>query len=130
TLVSSILLRPHTTETDAPMLSPTSHVRVQVEQARVDLLKWIGKRWLGIRQEGGFDQLEGWALKEISDNLEVPLEDLINPRLSASQSHKPPRQSTLVRAESASNNDSISLHSSMRVSVRSGTLPMNSAPVR
>ncbi|KAG5719893.1 hypothetical protein E4T56_gene5072, partial [Termitomyces sp. T112] len=30
TLVSSILLRPHTTETDAPMLSPTSHVRVQV----------------------------------------------------------------------------------------------------
>jgi hypothetical protein len=30
-------------------------------------LKWIGKRWLGIRQERGFDALEGWALKEISD---------------------------------------------------------------
>ncbi|KAG6870018.1 hypothetical protein C0993_005359, partial [Termitomyces sp. T159_Od127] len=67
TLVSSILLRPHPTETDVPILSPTSHVRIQVEQTRVDLLKWIGKRWLGIRQEGGFDQLEGWALKEISD---------------------------------------------------------------
>ncbi|KAG6848735.1 hypothetical protein H0H93_014541, partial [Arthromyces matolae] len=122
-LVSSILLRPHPTEADAPMLSSTSHVRVQVEQARVDLLRWIGKRWLGIRQEGGFDQLEGWALKEISDNLEVPIEDLINPNLSLSVSSKPPRQSTLIRArENASTNDNISLHSSMRVSVNK--LPM------
>ena len=30
-------------------------------------LKWIDKRWLGIRQERAFDALEGWALKEISD---------------------------------------------------------------
>lgn len=50
------------------MLSSTSHIRVQVEQTRIDLLKWIGKRWIGIRQEGGFDELEGWALKEISDS--------------------------------------------------------------
>lgn len=135
TLVSSILLRPHPTETNAPMLSSTSHVRVQVEQARVDLLKWIGKRWLGIRQEGGFDELEGWALKEICDNIEVPLEDLLNPAVPASQSHlkphNPPRQSTLLRAkETESNNDTISMHSSMRVSFRSRTLPVTSAAKR
>ena len=45
----------------------TSHVRVQVEQTRLELLKRIGKPWFGIRQERGFDPLEGWALKEISD---------------------------------------------------------------
>ena len=67
TLVSSILLRPHPTEFNAPHLSATSHIRVQVELSRLELLKWIGKRWLAIRQERAFDLLEGWALKEISD---------------------------------------------------------------
>ncbi|TFK37914.1 hypothetical protein BDQ12DRAFT_631641 [Crucibulum laeve] len=79
TLVSAILLRPHPTEPNAPLLSATSHIRVQVEQARLELLKWIGKRWIGIRQEKGFDPLEGWALKEISDHIEVSIEDLLNP---------------------------------------------------
>ncbi|KAG6811167.1 hypothetical protein H0H92_008690 [Tricholoma furcatifolium] len=125
TLVSSILLRPHATETDAPMLSSTSHVRVQVEQTRLDLLKWIGKRWLGVRQQGGFDELEGWAIKEIGDAIEVPIEDLFN---AASQSplrpHNPPRQSTLLRAkETASNSDTISMHSSMRMSIHSRPVP-------
>ena len=77
TLVSSILLRPHPTESNAPMLSSTSHIRVQVEQARMDLLRWIGKRWVGVRQEGGFDELEGWAIKEISDSKSVvPISNL------------------------------------------------------
>ncbi|KAF8872095.1 hypothetical protein BD779DRAFT_1791307 [Infundibulicybe gibba] len=67
TLVSSILLRPHPIEANAPMLSSTSHIRVQVEQSRMDLLHWISKRSLGIRQEDAFDELEGWAIKEISD---------------------------------------------------------------
>lgn len=48
------------------MLSQTSQLRAQVEEARVDLLKWIRKRWMGVRQEGGFDALEGWSIKEIS----------------------------------------------------------------
>ena len=59
TLVSFILLRPHPTEVNTPLLPAISHVRVQVEQARLELLKWIGKRWLVIRQEKGFDFLEG-----------------------------------------------------------------------
>jgi len=49
------------------MLSTTSHIRVQVEQTQTDIIKRIEKRWLNIRQEGGFDDLEGWAIKEISD---------------------------------------------------------------
>ena len=70
--MSSILLRPHPTDVTAPLLPATSHVRVQVEQTRLELLKWIGKRWLGIRHERGFDALEGWALKEISDRTFFP----------------------------------------------------------
>ena len=48
------------------MLSSTSHIRVQVEQTRMDIIRWLRKRWIGVRQVGGFDSLEGWALKEIS----------------------------------------------------------------
>ncbi|THG95587.1 hypothetical protein EW026_g6091 [Hermanssonia centrifuga] len=65
-LVSSILLRPHLTETGETMLSSTSHVRVQVEQTRMDLIRWLRRRWINVKQEGGFDNLDGWAVKEIS----------------------------------------------------------------
>lgn len=65
-LVSSILLRPHATDVDATMLTPTSHIRVQVEETRMDILRWLRRRWMGVRQEGGFNDLEGWAVKEIS----------------------------------------------------------------
>lgn len=65
-LVSSILLKPHPTEAGETMLSSTSHIRVQVEQTRMDVLNWLRRRWIGVRQEGGFDSLEGWAIKEIS----------------------------------------------------------------
>lgn len=65
-IVSSILLRPHATETDATMLSSTSTIRVLVEELRMDILRWLRKRWVGVRQEGGFNALEGWAVKEIS----------------------------------------------------------------
>ncbi|KAF8155388.1 hypothetical protein B0H34DRAFT_798582 [Crassisporium funariophilum] len=138
TLVSSILLRPHPTEVNAPMLSATSHIRVQVEQTRLELLKWIGKRWLAIRQERGFDALEGWALKEISDHIEVPIEDLLNPPPSYSSSKhphlhphgpSPKRNTNLLRPMSnhphTSKVDAESdVASSMRVSVLSRSLPM------
>lgn len=60
------------------MLASTSHIRVQVEQARMDILRWLRKRWIGVRQEGGFDHLDGWALKEISHGAHPPL--LLLPR--------------------------------------------------
>ena len=53
----SILLRPHPMDVNAPLLPATLHVRVQVKQ--IELLKLIGKRCLGIRQEWGFDALKG-----------------------------------------------------------------------
>jgi hypothetical protein len=65
TLVN-ILLRPHLTDEDAAMLSTTSHIRVQVEDARADLIRYIRKRWMGMHQQGGFDGLEGSVIKEIS----------------------------------------------------------------
>jgi len=69
----NILLRPHPTDEDAAMLSATSHIRVQVEEARADLIRYIRKRWMATRQQGGFDGLEGWAIKEISQGmLSVP----------------------------------------------------------
>ena len=65
-LVSSILLRPHALDPNDTMLSSTSLIRQRVEDTRVELLKWMKKRWVSIRMEGGFDNLEPWALKEIS----------------------------------------------------------------
>jgi hypothetical protein len=38
-----------------------------VEETRMEVLRWIGRKWIGIRAEKGFDTLEGWAVKEISD---------------------------------------------------------------
>jgi hypothetical protein len=49
-IVSSILLRPHATETDATMLLSTSTIRVLVEELRMDILRWLRKRWMGVRQ--------------------------------------------------------------------------------
>lgn len=51
------------------MLPSTSHIRVQVEQTRMDIIRWLRKRWIGVKQEGGFDSLDGWALKEISHGI-------------------------------------------------------------
>lgn len=65
--MSCILLRPHPTEPNETLLSNTSHIRVQVEQTRIDLLRWMTRRWIQIRLEKGFDSMESWALKEISD---------------------------------------------------------------
>ena len=51
------------TETNLTM---TSTIRMLVEELRMDILRWLRKRWVGVRQEGGFNALEGWAVKEIS----------------------------------------------------------------
>jgi hypothetical protein len=62
----SILLHPHASDPNATMLVPTSLIRQKVEETRVELLRWMKKRWVAIRMEGGFDNLDSWALKEIS----------------------------------------------------------------
>jgi len=125
TLVSSILLRPHATDTDATLLPPTSHIRVQVEEVRMDVLRWIGKRWVSIRQESGFDPLEGWAIKEISGEIEVPVEDLFSP------SQLPPKGPHSKIASKLNNLDAESDSISLRASVlRGNTGRRNVTPTR
>jgi hypothetical protein len=48
------------------MLPGNSPIRGLVEATRMDVVRWLRKRWLGTRQENGFEPLEDWALKEIS----------------------------------------------------------------
>ncbi|KAI7958778.1 hypothetical protein MJO28_002569 [Puccinia striiformis f. sp. tritici] len=67
-LVGQVLLR----EDGLPM-----DARVIVEDAKAGVLKYIKSHWTTLRALNGFDPLENWALKEISDEIEVPLEDLL-----------------------------------------------------
>ncbi|KIJ15860.1 hypothetical protein PAXINDRAFT_176366 [Paxillus involutus ATCC 200175] len=130
TLVSSILLRPHATETDATMLCQNSHLRAQVEEARLDLVRWIKKRWMGIRQEGGFDSLEGWSVKEISQEIEVPVEDLLSP--APSHTLRNPHLSRALRpslirpSATDADSDTLSVHS-LRASVLSRSVPASAS---
>ena len=61
------LLRPHPQESDKSFLSITSQIRVQVEQTCLYIVRMIRRRWVSIRQEGGFDNMETWVTAEISD---------------------------------------------------------------
>jgi hypothetical protein len=73
----NVLLLPHPDPVEEgtfpaqPLLGSTSHVRVQVEQARTELLAWIKRGGRGradrLAREGGLDGVEGWAVREIGD---------------------------------------------------------------
>ncbi|THH00388.1 hypothetical protein EW145_g7088, partial [Phellinidium pouzarii] len=119
TLVSSILLRPHPTVPNETLLSSISHIRIQVEQARTDLIRWLRRRWVGVRQESGFDTLESWSLKEISHEIDVPVEDLLTPIVAPIRG--PPTRTglrpTLSKVEDTTDRDSMSTTLSLRASV-------------
>ncbi|KAK4684302.1 hypothetical protein P7C73_g5884, partial [Tremellales sp. Uapishka_1] len=67
-IVSSILLRidPQTLQT---VLPARSRARQKIEMAKDGVLGHIKRRWMQIRDEGGFHDLENWSLKEISDGM-------------------------------------------------------------
>ncbi|KAJ7022332.1 hypothetical protein C8F04DRAFT_1402456 [Mycena alexandri] len=146
----NVLLLPHPDPTEEgsfpaqPLLSQTSHVRVQVEQARMDTLTWLKRGGRGradrVAREGGFDGVEGWAVREVGDHLEIPVDDLLSAippsNSTASQAHArlptthtaPTRKSTAFLSAAAGGRPldadahSLSIHtqqSSMRVSVLS-----------
>ncbi|PPQ75745.1 LOW QUALITY PROTEIN: hypothetical protein CVT26_001665 [Gymnopilus dilepis] len=75
---------PHPSDVTATPLGAKSHVRVQVKKTRIELLKWIVKYWITIRQEKGFHPLEVWAYKGISD---PPTDDLLPPPTYFSPKH-------------------------------------------
>ncbi|EGO03664.1 hypothetical protein SERLA73DRAFT_69514 [Serpula lacrymans var. lacrymans S7.3] len=116
TLVGNILLRPHATDNEMTMLSTTSAMREKVEETRVEVLRWLRKRWLSVRQESGFDNLEGWALKEISSDIEVPVEDLVSPAPTRMSPARVGPRASLSKVEADS--DTMSVHS-LRASVLS-----------
>lgn len=57
-LVGKLLLREGGIAMDA---------RARLEDARLDILKYVKARWVGIRAQNGFEHLENWCLKELSD---------------------------------------------------------------
>lgn len=75
TLVSSVLLREGSTP-ETTILSNSSPLRAKIEQLRMDTIAWMRKHWTSVRMSSCFDGLEGWALKEISDELDVLIEDI------------------------------------------------------
>ncbi|KAG8678734.1 hypothetical protein FRC09_019587, partial [Ceratobasidium sp. 395] len=77
-IVSSVLLRSDlvTGQTVLPTGSP---MRAQIERLRSDVIVWMRKHWPALRSSSCFDNLEGWALKEISDELDVQVEDMSTP---------------------------------------------------
>ncbi|KAH9910438.1 uncharacterized protein BXZ73DRAFT_93761 [Epithele typhae] len=109
TIVDSVLLRPHPADPEAALLSSTSHVRVQVEQARKDIVQFLKKRFATIKHENGFSGLEPWAAGEIANELGVQdPADLTNPSAPS-----PPRGGRLtVRNGPVSNDsDTVNTHS-------------------
>ncbi|CAK5278047.1 unnamed protein product [Mycena citricolor] len=126
-----------------PLLAQTSHVRVQVEQARMDVLAWLKRGGHGradrVAREGGLDGVQGWAISEIADALDLRADDLTAAiptsstisvpnharQTTASTSAAHARKSTgllSARAQDREETRSLSIHtqqSSMRVSVLS-----------
>ncbi|KAI0739276.1 hypothetical protein C8Q80DRAFT_1112299 [Daedaleopsis nitida] len=133
-VVDSVLLRPHPADPEAALLSSTSHVRVQAEQARMDIVRYIRRRWLTIKQDGGFAGLEPWAAKEIATELELEHEtELLMPSAPTSTARGGKltvRNGPVSRVEDS---DTVSLHS-MRSVARSvagrETMKSSAASVR
>ncbi|KAF7310151.1 hypothetical protein MIND_00388500 [Mycena indigotica] len=125
---------------EQPLLAQTSHVRVQVEQAQTEVLAWIKRGGRGradrVAREGGLDGVDGWAIREIADYLEIPMDDLLlaMPAASAAAHARQPtaatataaRKSAHLLAAKEADAHSLSIHtqqSSMRVSVLSKGIP-------
>lgn len=66
--MSSILLRsnPETMQTALPL---RSRGRQLVESAKDGVVAHMRRRWMQIREAGGFLGLENWAMKEIADGM-------------------------------------------------------------
>lgn len=64
--MSSILLKTDPI-TQGPVLLPRTQARNQIEVAREGVLAHVRRRWMQIRDAGGFQDLDHWVIKEISD---------------------------------------------------------------
>lgn len=73
-LVSSILLKADPL-TQGPVLLPRTQARQHIEVAREGVLAHVRRRWMQIRDAGGFSDLDHWVIKEISDGASRLTED-------------------------------------------------------
>ncbi|TBU54025.1 hypothetical protein BD310DRAFT_961704 [Dichomitus squalens] len=111
-VVDSVLLRPHPADPEAALLSSTSHVRVQVEQARMDIVRYIRRRWLTMKQDDGFAGLHSWAAQEIAQELDLKNEDeLLMPSSPSSTARGGKLTVRNGPASKADDSETVSLHS-------------------
>ncbi|KAG7095338.1 hypothetical protein E1B28_006100 [Marasmius oreades] len=173
TLVSNVLLLPSITDPEQSMqefgafigerralLGETNYVRIQVEEARVEVMKWIKGRWRRVRDLGGFllkgntiripparngdshslppikgsegkdveereGQMELWAVQEISDYIQIPLDDLLAAPTTPVSAY-PSSQSLHPVKSGKGSDDTSSVISRSGVSVRSGAPSLKS----
>ncbi|KAJ3882281.1 hypothetical protein F5051DRAFT_320214 [Lentinula edodes] len=139
TLLSNILLLPASHDPNISQSSGNQY-QIQVEEVRIEVLRWIRDkgRWREVREAGGFigiegkqgASMEGWALQEIADYIQVPLDDLLLPPANHTSTH------SRDRLKPRSDTDSVSIHStnsltpSMRVSILSRNLPQKSSGLK
>ncbi|KZT43568.1 hypothetical protein SISSUDRAFT_997224 [Sistotremastrum suecicum HHB10207 ss-3] len=117
TLVSSILLRPHPTEAGHTLLPSHSVVRHAVDTARDNVRQWLRRHWVTVRQESGFNNLENWCLTEISHEIDVPVEDLLNHPLTVVNRTPETRANARLKAEKADADAETASVTSLRASV-------------
>ncbi|CUA75587.1 Mediator of RNA polymerase II transcription subunit 5 [Rhizoctonia solani] len=98
-LVSFVLLREGSTP-DSTLLSSHSPLRAKIEQLRLDVIVWIKKHWTSVRKSGSFDGLETWVLKEICDELDVLIEELVVTRPSHSNGAQAEREPVTTSSQS------------------------------
>ncbi|KAK0548505.1 hypothetical protein OC846_004454 [Tilletia horrida] len=92
-LVGTVLLREDGFAVDS--------IRQAIEDGRSGILRFLKRRWIGIRSLAGFNGLERWCLKEISHEIDVPEQELLLPEQEAatvSPAKKPPKLAVLRTA--------------------------------
>ncbi|KAL0573753.1 hypothetical protein V5O48_008196 [Marasmius crinis-equi] len=167
TLVSNVLLLPSIGDPEQSMrefgalmgerqalLAETNYVRVQVEEARVEVMKWIKSRWRRVRDVGGFllrgnkirvpapkggdnnslspakgnvdeereGKMELWAVQEIADYIQIPLDDLLITPITPVSAHPSSQSLHPVKAPKGGD-DTASV-----MSARSGVSARSAAP--
>ncbi|PWN49481.1 hypothetical protein IE53DRAFT_369725 [Violaceomyces palustris] len=98
--------------------APTGEARQSIEDARSGILRYLKRRWVGVRAQSGFNGLEKWCLKELSDELDVPVEDLIYKDLA--EATEPPKSKAGLRSVSTTATSAVARAGPAR---RTGSMP-------
>lgn len=91
---------------------PTQDVTNLVEEARKTIVRYLQKRWVNVRVNAGFNGIESWALKELADEIDVPVNELILPdrAKAGARGTKAPSQSPEASTQREKNSPGTSPH--------------------